>query len=142
VAANAAGGAFREGRKFGNELLCLLGVAVGADGVFGLCGHGLQKHEILVAGFTAILIERHEQFLHIKALTDNFSARAHRKRGIIILRGQKPVKAKMVSMAPTEPVNRNQSGCTKKPSTKIPANSLINRSRYHVFVSALYIRFL
>jgi hypothetical protein len=58
--------------------------------------------------------------------------------------GQKPVKAKIVSMAPTKPVKMNQSGCTKKPrnvlpSTKMPAKSLINLSRYHVFVSAMYI---
>jgi hypothetical protein len=66
AAADAAGGAFREGRELGDELLCLLGVAVGAYSVFGFGSHGLQEHEILVAGFTTIFIKRHEQFLQIK----------------------------------------------------------------------------
>jgi hypothetical protein len=57
--------------------------------------------------------------------------------------GQNPVKAKIESIAPTNPVNRNQIGLMKYPrselpSTKIPARSLMNRSRYHVFVSAMY----
>jgi hypothetical protein len=60
MAAGAADGAFTEGRKFGDEFLGFFGVAVGADGVFSFGSHGLQEHEVLVAGLTAIFIKRHD----------------------------------------------------------------------------------
>jgi hypothetical protein len=62
----------------------------------------------------------------------------------IILIGQKPVKAKIMSMTPTSAVKMNQLGFTNNPrselpSTNNPAVRRINLSRYHVFVSARYI---
>jgi hypothetical protein len=62
----------------------------------------------------------------------------------IILIGQKPVKAKIVSITPTKAVKMNQFGLTniprsELPSTNSPAMRRINLSRYHVFVSAKYI---
>jgi hypothetical protein len=52
--------------------------------------------------------------------------------------GQKPVKAKIKSIAPTKPANRNQAGFTKYPrselpSRKVPARSLMIRD-VHVFL--------
>jgi hypothetical protein len=48
-----------ERRKFGNHFLCLLLTAIGTNGIFSFEGHGLQKNEILAAGFTHIFIEWH-----------------------------------------------------------------------------------